>query len=29
VLKSDESWTEALEGFIRRSGGAPLGYEVP
>jgi phenylpropionate dioxygenase-like ring-hydroxylating dioxygenase large terminal subunit len=29
VLKRDESWTEALEGFVRRFGGAPLGYEIP
>lgn len=29
LLKSDETWVDALEEFMRRSGGAPLGYEIP
>jgi hypothetical protein len=29
VLKSDESWAEALEEFMRRPIGAAMGYEVP
>jgi phthalate 4,5-dioxygenase len=29
MLKDGVPWTEALDGFVRRAGGEPLGYEVP
>lgn len=29
VLKSDESWAEALEEYMRRPVGTPMGYDVP